>query len=125
MNWVHRLFTTVVGWVSSQKAKDALTAVEAEIEKLLPSAIQIVGEINALAPTKSLAEFNAIATKYALPAITALDSGQTAGNVALNLGTQILQKNNAPAAAISLLNTVIQFAVTLTKTKEKAAVPAA
>jgi hypothetical protein len=132
INWLHHLFTTVVGWVGSPKAKAALAAVEAEIEKLLPVAIEIVTEIAALAPSlgdkaaplsKVIAELNTIATKYALPTITALESGQTAGNVALNLGTQILQKNHAPNAAVSLLNTVIQFAVTLTKAK--ASIPAA
>ena len=54
------------------------------------------------------------ATKYALPAIASLQEGQTAGNVALNLGTQILQKNHAPGAATSLLNTVVQLAVMAT-----------
>jgi hypothetical protein len=120
MNWLHHLFTTVLGWVTSPKAKAALQAVEADIEKLLPVATEIVTEINAIAPDKTLSQLNTIATKYALPTITALESGQTAGNVALNLGTQILQKNHAPAAATSLLNTVIQFAVTLVDAKAKA-----
>jgi hypothetical protein len=120
MNWLHHLFASVLGWVTSPKAKSALAAVEKDIETLLPVAVEIVTEINAIAPDKTLAQLNTIATNYALPAITALESGQTAGNVALNLGTQILQKNHAPTAATSLLNTVIQFAVTLVDAKAKA-----
>jgi hypothetical protein len=115
MSWLTTLFKDIEGIFTSPKTKAAIAAVEKQIASLLPVAMTIVQEINAMAPNKTLAELNTIATKYALPAITALQSGQTAGNVALNLGTQILQKNNAPAAAVSLLNTVIQLAVTMTK----------
>jgi len=108
MNWLKTLFTkTIPNWAHSLAA----VTVETDIEKFLPAAIEVVGEINTLAPNKTLAEFNTIATKYALPTVDALGSGQTLGNVALNLGTQILQKNHAPTAATSLLNTVIQLAV--------------
>lgn len=107
MNWLKSLFSKIDGYFHSPAA----VAVETEIATLLPAAMQIVGDINTLAPNKTLAEFNVIATKYALPAITALGAGQTPGNVALNLGTQILAKNHAPTAATSLLNTVIQLAV--------------
>jgi len=81
----------------------------------LPIALTIVQEINTLAPNRSMAEINAIATKYGLPTITALESGQNVGNVLLNLATEILQKNHAPDAAISVLNTVVQLAVTAAK----------
>jgi hypothetical protein len=107
MTWLKSLFSKIVGFVHSPK----LTAAETEIETLLPAAIQIVGEINTLAPNRTLTEINAIATKYALPTVTALADGQTTGNVLLNLGSQILAKNHAPGAATSLLNTVIQLAV--------------
>lgn len=107
MNWLKNLFSKIDGWFHSPKAE----AVESEIESLLPAAMQIVGEINTLAPNRTLTEINAIATKYALPTVTAVADGQTTGNVLLNLGTQILQKNHAPTAATSLLNTVIQLAV--------------
>ena len=107
MNWLKSLFSKMAGFFHSP----AVQAVETEIEKLLPAAIEVVGEINTLAPNRTLTEINAIATKYALPTVTALASGQTTGNVLLNLGTQILAKNHAPAAATSLLNTVIQLAV--------------
>jgi hypothetical protein len=107
MNWLKTLFSKIDGFFHSPKAQ----AVESEIETLLPAAIQVVTEINALAPNRTLTEINAIATKYALPTVTAIADGQTTGNVLLNLGTQILAKNNAPTAATSLLNTVIQLAV--------------
>ncbi len=106
MNWLKALFSKVASFVHSPTA----IAAEAEVEKLMPVALEIVGEINTLAPNKTLGELNTIATKYALPTITALESGQNVGNVALNLGSQILAKNHAPAAATMLLNTVIQNA---------------
>lgn len=108
MSWFGNLFKSIEGFFGSSKAH----AVEQQIEALLPVAVGIVQDINAIAPNKTLAELNAVATKYALPTVASLADGQTAGNVALNLGTQILQKNHAPTAAISLLNTVIQLGVT-------------
>ena len=107
MNWLKTLFSKIDGYFHTPAAE----AVENEIQTLLPAGIQIVQEINALAPNKTLAEINTIATKYALPTVAAIADGQTTGNVLLNLGSQILAKNNAPAAATSLLNTVIQLAV--------------
>ena len=121
MNWLKNLFSKIDGYFHTPAA----VAVETEIENLLPAAMQIVGEINTLAPNKTLAEINTIATKYALPTVTALESGQTTGNVLLNLGTQILQKNHAPTAATSLLNTVIQLAVVGTNPTPTVPAPAA
>ena len=112
MSWLTTIWKDVAGFFESPKAK----AVEAEIASLLPVAISVVSEINSLAPNRTLAEINTIATKYALPAITSISTDPAAtGNVLLNLATSILQKNNAPAAAVSLLNTVVQLAVTAVK----------
>lgn len=108
MSWFTDLFSKIEGFFNSRAAK----AAEKEIESLLPAAVAIVQEIDAIAPSKTLDQLNAVATKYGLPTISALVSGQTAGNVALNLATEILAKNHAQAAATSLLNTVIQLAVT-------------
>lgn len=107
MNWLKHLFASITGWAHSP----AVQTVETTIEGLLPAAVKIVQDINAIAPNRTLEEINTIATKYALPSIASLNDGQTTGNVLLNLGTQILQKNHAPTAAVSLLNTVIQLAV--------------
>ena len=107
MSWLKTLFSKIDSFFHSPAAQ----AAEASIQTLLPAGIQIVQEINALAPNKTLAQINAIATKYALPTVSALADGQTTGNVLLNLGSQILAKNHAPQAATSLLNTVIQLAV--------------
>ena len=112
MSWLTTIWKDVAGFFESPKAK----AVEAEIASLLPVAISVVSEINSLAPNRTLAEINTITTKYALPAITSISTDPAAtGNVLLNLATSILQKNNAPAAAVSLLNTVVQLAVTAVK----------
>ena len=113
MSWFTTLIKDVEGFFTSPKAK----AVEAQIQSLLPIAITIVEEINAFAPNRTLAEINTIATKYALPTVGALASGQTTGTVLLTLATEILQKNHAPDAAISVLNTVVQLAVTAVSTQ--------
>ena len=108
MSWFTNLFKDVEGFFTSPKAQ----AAEKEIVALAPAALAIVQDINAIAPNRTLAEINAVATKYALPAITSIAATPTAtGNVLLNLATQILQKNHAPTASISLLNTVVQLAV--------------
>lgn len=120
MNWLKTLFSKIGGYFHSPAAE----AVETEIANLLPAAMTIVGEINTLAPNKTLTEINAVATKYALPTVTALQEGQTTGNVLLNLGTQILARNHAPTAATSLLNTVIQLAVVGTNPPAVAVAPA-
>jgi hypothetical protein len=114
MNWLHQLFSKIEGWFTSPKAQ----AVEKQIAALLPVAVAIVQDINAIAPNKTLTQFNTIANKYGVPAISAIAADPNAvGNVALNLATQILEKNHAPGAAISLLNTVVQLAVTAVKTQ--------
>ena len=96
-SWLTHLFANFKGFFASPKVK----AAEAEVVTLMPAAMGIVSEIDALAPNKTLDEFNTIATKYALPTITALGAGQTPGNVALNLGSAILAKNHAPACSHS------------------------
>lgn len=107
--WLTTLFKDVKGFFSSPKAE----AAEKEIVALLPAGVAIVQDINAIAPNRTLTQINAVATKYALPAVTAIGSDPaSAGNVLLNLATSILQKNHAPAASVSLLNTVVQLAVT-------------
>lgn len=112
MSWLSSLFSNIEGFFESPKAK----AAETTIGNLLPVAVGIVQDINAIAPNKTLTELNTVATKYALPAVSAIQDGQTAGNVALNLATQILQKNHAPNVAVSLLNTAVQLAVTVVNT---------
>jgi len=108
MGWLTNLFKNVKGFFTSPKAE----AAEKEIETLLPAGLAIVQDINAIAPNKTLTEINAVATKYAVPAITAIGTDPAStGNVLLNLATTILQKNHAPTASVSLLNTVVQLAV--------------
>ncbi len=106
MGWLKTLLQRFTSFVHSPKVE----AAEATVEALMPYAMTIAGEINTLAPNKTLTEFNTIATKYALPAITDLSHGVNPGQVALNLGGQILQKNHARAAAQMLLDTTMQAA---------------
>ena len=114
MSWLSKLFADIEGFFNSPK----LAAIEKQIVALLPFALSIVQDINALAPNKTLTEVNAVAVKYGQPAITAIAADPTTtGNVLLNLATAVLQKNHAPDAATSLLNTVVQLAVTVAKTQ--------
>ena len=107
MSWFTNLFKDVEGFFTSPKAQ----AAEKEIVSLAPE-LAIVQDINAIAPNKTLTEINAVATKYAVPTIAAIGTDPAStGNVLLNLATTILQKNHAPAASVSLLNTVVQLAV--------------
>ena len=113
MNWLTHLFSTIAGWFTSAKARQA----EQEIATLLPIAVGIVKEIMALAPNKTLAEVVKIADLYAVPALAQVaDNSISIGNALLNIATAVLQKNHAPSAAISLLNTVVQLALMFVKT---------
>lgn len=111
MNWLLHLFSKIEHIFHSPTAQ----AIEKQIETLLPVALTIVTEINGAAPNRTLEQINAIATKYALPTISALADGQNVGNVLLNLATDILKKNHAPDAAISTLNAVVNLAVVAVK----------
>lgn len=111
----HRLLIVcenVKGFFASPRAH----AIERELALLLPAALHIVEEINAVAPNKTVSELNEVAAKYALPTIDALADGQTPGNVALNLGTEIL-KTARPGTGTMILNTAIQLAVLATHTE--------
>ena len=108
MSWFTNLFKDVEGFFASPKAQ----AAEKEIVSLAPAALAIVQDINVIAPNRTLTEINAVATKYAVPTIAAIGTDPAStGNVLLNLATAILQKNHAPTASVSLLNTVVQLAV--------------
>lgn len=114
MKWLTNLFTAIGHIFSSPKVQQA----EQEIASLLPVAIGIVQEIDQAASNRTLEQINAIATKYAVPTVQALADGQNTGNVLLNLATEILQKNHAPTAAVSLLNTVVSLAVTAVRNSQ-------
>jgi hypothetical protein len=111
--WLTNLFKDVEGFFTSAKA----VAAEKQIAALLPVALTVVNDVNAIAPNRTLTEINLVATKYGVPAITAIAADPTTvGNTLLNLATTILQKNHAPTASVSLLNTVVQLAVTAAAT---------
>ena len=73
----------------------------------------------------TLEAVNAAYNKYAVPLATeALTTPTQFGNALLNLVTGLLQKNHAPTVATSLLNTVVQLAVTAADTTTPAPVAA-
>ena len=113
MSWIGVLFKDIESFFLSPKAR----AVETEIASLLPIAMQIVQEINTLAPNRTLTEINSIATKYALTTVQTISSNPTqVGNTLLNLATSILA-TKVSGTTMSTLNTVIQLAVTAFKTQ--------
>jgi hypothetical protein len=109
MSWFLHFFSGL-GHLFDASHKAKIEAAAQSVEALLPFGAAIVRDIDELAPNRTLAQFNSVALKYAVPTIAALGEGQTVGNVALNLGSAILQKNHAPEAGMRLLNTVIQLA---------------
>lgn len=112
MSWISTLFTKIEGFFTSGKAQQ----VAASLETLVPLAAPIVQEIAALTPNKTVQEVEAAYTKYAVPLIGQIANDPTTiGNALLNLATTVMQKNHAPTAAVSLLNTAVQIAVTMLK----------
>ena len=81
-------------------AQPYVVGVEAAITPLLGPA----GELTEAA-------VNAAYAKYVVPmANVALNTPAQLGNALLNLTTGLLQKNNAPTASITVLNTAVQLA---------------
>lgn len=115
MSFLSSVFHDVEDFFESPRAHE----IETQIKNLLPVALMITQQINELAPNRSLEEINKIAEKYAVPTVDSLAAGQHVGNVMLNLATNVLQKNHAPAVATSVLNTVVQLAVITNQVKEK------
>ena len=74
----------------------------------------------------TLEAVNAAYNKYAVPLATeALTTPTQFGNALLNLVTGLLQKNHAPAASITVLNTAVQLAkLTVSANAPAAPVPA-
>lgn len=107
-SFVHNVITAIETFFSSGKAAQ----VEKELATLVQAAVPIVTEIDQLVPNKTLDQITAAYTKYALPVATQIQNDPTSiGNAMLNLATAVLQKNHAPTAAVSLLNTAVQLAV--------------
>lgn len=105
MSWLNNLFADLGRVFSS----DHMKALEQQIATLVPLALPIVEELAQLVPNKTVQEITAAYEKYAIPV-----SGKIASDPATalrDLAVAILQKNHAPAAAVSLLNTVVELAV--------------
>ena len=79
-------------------------------------ALPIVKDIAALVPNRTVQEISTAYQKYGVPLATQISEDPTStGNALLNLGTAVLQKNHAPDAAVSLLNTAVQLALVAAK----------
>ena len=111
-SFVHNVITKIETFFSSGRAAQ----VESELATLVKAAVPIVEDINQLIPNKTLQEVTAAYEKYGVPLATQIQNDPTSiGNAMLNLATTVLQKNHAPIAAISLLNTAVQLAVVTMK----------
>lgn len=112
MHWITALFQKFVGILHSPKVQ----AVETQLASLTEAALPIVQDIAALCPNRTVQEIAAAYSKYGLPLAQQISSDPTStGNALLNLATAVLQKNHAPTAAISILNTAVQLAVVAAK----------
>lgn len=87
-----------------------MAAVEKEIATLVPIALPIVEGIGAMTPNRTIQEITAAYEKYGVPLAANMAAGDP-GTALRDLAVEILQKNHAPAAAVSLLNTVVELAV--------------
>jgi len=108
-------FKKVWAWIDSNKVQNAL----ASAAQLALEAAPIVAEIEAAVPNKTFQEVAAAYQNYGIPFLQAetTDPAQI-GNYLLNLGTQLLAKKLPPAtASTTLLNTAVQIAVSVLKTK--------
>lgn len=107
-SFVHDVISKIETFFTSGKAQQ----VETQLAALVQQAVPIVEEINQLIPNKTLQEVTAAYEKYAVPMATQVQGDPTSiGNAMLNLATSVLQKNHAPTAAVSLLNTAVQLAL--------------
>ena len=112
LSFIENAFKKVESFFTSGKALQ----VESELAGLVQMALPIVQDIAALTPSKTVQEITAAYTKYGIPLAQQVTADPTStGNALLNLATAVLQKNHAPTAAISLLNTAVQMAVTVAK----------
>ena len=108
------LFKKLEGFFTSGKA----AKVAEEVAHLTQLAAPIVADISAMVPNKTLAEVTLAYEKYGVPLanqIIANPSNTAIENAMQNLAVNLLQKNHAPTAAISLLNTAVNLAVVATK----------
>jgi hypothetical protein len=112
MNWLIHLFQKIGGFFITPKA----LAIEAQLSSMVVAAEPIVKAIAALTPNRTVQEITAAYEKYGVPVAGTIANDPTStGNALLNLATTILQKNHAPDAAVSLLNTAVQLALTAVK----------
>lgn len=93
----------------------------AEVGTLVQIAAPIVQQIAALTPNRTVQEVTAAFNKFAVPMAVQLTGDPTQlGNALLNLATTLVQKNVKQAAAVNLIQTAVQIAVTATKAADAA-----
>lgn len=89
-----------------------------DVAQIVTVAEPIVAGIAALTPNKTFQEVAAAYAKYAVPFSLVIEATPTAlGNALLNLATTLVNKNLKNPAAVSLVNTAVQIAVTAENNK--------
>lgn len=112
LSFIENAFKKVESFFASGKA----VQVETELAGLVQLALPIVQDIAAMTPNKTVQQISDAYTKYGVPLAQQVASDPTStGNALLNLATAVLQKNHAPVAAVSLLNTAVQMALLVSK----------
>jgi len=98
----------------SPKVKAAFEAVATAVTEAEP----VVAAIGALTPNKTVQEVVAAYAKYAVPVSATITADPTSiGNALLNLATTVVNKNLKSPAALSIVNTAVQIAVTAANAK--------
>jgi len=108
MKFISDLVRKIAAFFQSGKAEAALT----KAAELVPKALPIVEQLNAIAPNRTDQQIEAAFQKYAVPfssQILATPMAQR-GYVLLQLATQILSIE-FPGVATYILNTAVQLAV--------------
>lgn len=115
MNFIERVIEDVEHIPADVKKLFTNPAFDAGIKEaatLAISAAPYVQEIAALCPNRTVQEIALAYAKYGVPfAESEVTNPTQAGNALLNLTTTLLQKNHAPTASITILNTAVQLAV--------------
>jgi len=111
-NPISTFLKKVESWFTNPKVEAAFNTVAEIVQVAEP----IVADIAALTPNRTVAEIEAAYTKYAVSVAGQISSDPTStGNALLNLATEVVNKNLHTPAAVNLVNTAVQIAVTAAK----------
>lgn len=116
-------FQHIEMWFKDPKVESAFNTVTSIIQNA--GVQQIVADIAALTPNRTVQEITAGYKKYAVPISGTITADPASTNAALlNLATVLVQKNLKSPVAVNLVQTAIQTVVTATKAAGTTGLPA-